>query len=154
MGSLWAWGPLWLLCSGASITGQQDHPWRLEGPDLAHQEHGPIWMGSWPRRVVKSVRVAEPLQLCPTLCNSMDCNMQGSYIHGILQARKWVGCHALLQGNLPHPGTEPESHICCIGRQVLVPPGKPSEEQRRIFLGYLKVNSRPQGPRYFSWNRR
>ena len=35
---------------------------------------------------------AELLQLCPTLCNSMDCNMQGSYIHGILQARKlgWV----------------------------------------------------------------
>ena len=54
---------------------------------------------------------AEPLQLCPTLCNSMDCNMQGSYIHGILQARKWVGCHVLLQRNLPHLGAEPESLI-------------------------------------------
>ena len=54
---------------------------------------------------------AEPLQLCPTLCNSMDCNMPGSYVRGILQVRKWVGCHALLQGNLPHPGIEPESLV-------------------------------------------
>ena len=27
------------------------------------------------------------LQSCPTLCNPMDCNLPGSYDHGILQAR-------------------------------------------------------------------
>ena len=26
-------------------------------------------------------------QLCPTLCNSMDCSPSGSFVHGILQAR-------------------------------------------------------------------
>ena len=35
---------------------------------------------------------AKSLKLCPTPCNSMDCNPQSSYIHGILQARtlEWV----------------------------------------------------------------
>ena len=31
-------------------------------------------------------------QLCPTLCNPMDCRPPGSSVHGILQARilEWV----------------------------------------------------------------
>ena len=31
-------------------------------------------------------------QLCPTLCDSMDCSLPGSSVHGILQARalEWV----------------------------------------------------------------
>ena len=35
---------------------------------------------------------AQSLQLCPTVCNPMDCNPQGSSVHGILQARilEWV----------------------------------------------------------------
>ena len=35
---------------------------------------------------------AKSLQLCPTLCNPMDCNPPGSSGHGILQARilEWV----------------------------------------------------------------
>ena len=35
---------------------------------------------------------AKSLQLCPTLCNPMDCSPPGSSIHGILQARtlEWV----------------------------------------------------------------
>ena len=32
------------------------------------------------------------IQLCPTLCNPMDCSLPGSSLHGILQARilEWV----------------------------------------------------------------
>ena len=39
--------------------------------------------------VSKEVLVA---QLCPTLCDPMDCSLPGSSVHGILQARtlKWV----------------------------------------------------------------
>ena len=35
---------------------------------------------------------AKWLQLCPTLCNPMDCNLPGSSVPGILQARilEWV----------------------------------------------------------------
>ena len=38
-------------------------------------------------------------QLCPTLCNPMDCNLPGSSVHGILQARIFngVGRHFPLQ---------------------------------------------------------
>ena len=30
---------------------------------------------------------AKLLQLCPTLCNPMDCNLPGSSVHGIFEAR-------------------------------------------------------------------
>ena len=35
---------------------------------------------------------AQSLQLCPTLCNFMDCSPPGSSVHGILQAKilEWV----------------------------------------------------------------
>ena len=35
---------------------------------------------------------SEVAQLCPTLCDLMDCNLPGSSLHGILQARvlEWV----------------------------------------------------------------
>ena len=35
-------------------------------------------------------------QLCPTLCDPMDCSPPGSSVHRIFQAR--VGCYFLLQG--------------------------------------------------------
>jgi len=35
---------------------------------------------------------SEVTQLCPTLCDSMDCSLLGSSVHGIFQARllEWV----------------------------------------------------------------
>ena len=35
---------------------------------------------------------AKSLQLCPTLCDLMDCSLLGSSVHGISQARilEWV----------------------------------------------------------------
>ena len=41
-------------------------------------------------------------QLCPTLCNPMDCSPPGSSIHGDSPGKNSrVGCHALLQGIFP-----------------------------------------------------
>ena len=36
--------------------------------------------------------LSEVTQLCPTLCNPVDCSLPGSFLHGILQARilEWV----------------------------------------------------------------
>ena len=44
-------------------------------------------------------------QLCPTLCDLMDCSLPGSSVHESLQARKleW-GCRFLLQGIFPTQG--------------------------------------------------
>ena len=47
-------------------------------------------------------------QSCPTLCNPMDCNLLGSSVHGILQARN-TGVAFLPPEDLPNPGVEPAS---------------------------------------------
>ena len=52
---------------------------------------------------------ARSLQLCPALCDHMDCSLPGSSVHGIFQVRilEWVAMSSL--GNLPNPGIEPMS---------------------------------------------
>ena len=48
-------------------------------------------------------------QLCPTLCDPMDCSLPGSSVHGILQARilEWVVVPSSRGGDFPDPGIEP-----------------------------------------------
>ena len=59
-------------------------------------------------------------KLCPTLCDPMDCSPPGSFVHGILQARKLEGfTHALLQEIFPTQGSNPCLYISCIGRWAL-----------------------------------
>ena len=45
-------------------------------------------------------------QLCPTLCDSMDCSPPGSSAYGILQARI-LDCGSLHQGKFPTQGSNP-----------------------------------------------
>jgi len=61
-----------------------------------------IW---WSHKKVKVLVV----QLCPALCNPMDCSPPVSSVHGILQARilGWVPFPS--PGDLPHPGIKPMS---------------------------------------------
>ena len=85
--------------SPAAISRNPNHPiWNRYLPSL--------WPGSYPVTQVYlscvcvcvcthtcvCVCVCLVAQLCPTLCNPMDCSPPGSSIHGILQARtlKWV----------------------------------------------------------------
>ena len=46
---------------------------------------------------------AKSLQLCPTLCDSMDYSLSGSSLHGILQARilEWVAMPFSRGSSLP-----------------------------------------------------
>ena len=47
---------------------------------------------------------------CPTLCDPMDCSLPGSSVHRMLRGKDTgVGCHFLLQENLPTPGIQPMS---------------------------------------------
>ena len=48
-------------------------------------------------------------QLCPTLCDPMDCSPPGSSVHGILQARILVWMAIPFSRDLPNPGIEPRS---------------------------------------------
>ena len=45
-------------------------------------------------------------QSWPTLCDPINCSPPGSCVHGIPQ-NSGVGCHFLLQGDLPDLGIEP-----------------------------------------------
>ena len=48
-------------------------------------------------------------QLCPTLCDPMDCNPPGSSVHEIFQTRI-LECVAIPSpGDLPKPGVKPGS---------------------------------------------
>ena len=44
------------------------------------------------RHFEAAVAAAKSLQLCPTLCDPMDCSLPGSFVYGIFQARvlEWV----------------------------------------------------------------
>ena len=70
---------------------------------------------------------AQLLQLCPTLCNTMDYSLPGSSVHGISPGNNTgVGCPALLQGIFPSQGLNP--HLLHVlhweaGSFPLVPPG-------------------------------
>ena len=56
-------------------------------------------------------------QSCPTLCNSMDCSLPGTSVHGDSPGQNTgMGCHALLQGTLPTQGSNLGLPHC---RQIL-----------------------------------
>ena len=50
---------------------------------------------------------AKSLQLCPTLCDPMDCSPQGSSVHGIVQARilEWVAISSSRRSSPPRART-------------------------------------------------
>ena len=56
----------------------------------------------------------------------MDCSPTGTSAHGNSSLKNTgMGCHALLQGGLPNPGTEPRSPILRVDSLLTKPPGKP-----------------------------
>ena len=66
-------------------------------------------------------------QLCLTLWNPMDYSPPGSSVYGDSPGKNTgVGCHALLQGNLPHPGIKPSSPSLLADSLPSEPPGKPN----------------------------
>ena len=52
-------------------------------------------------------------QLCPTLCDPMDCSPPGSSVHGDSPGKNTgVACHALLQGIFPTQESNPDFPHC------------------------------------------
>ena len=48
-------------------------------------------------------------QLCPTLCDSMDCSLLCSSVHGFSRQEYWSGLPFPPPGDLPDPGIGPTS---------------------------------------------
>ena len=61
----------------------------------------------------ESVSCSVMSELCLTLCDPMDDSPPGSSVRGILPGKNTgvVGCHSLLQGDLPNPGEDLVSRI-------------------------------------------
>ena len=69
------------LCATPKIAAYQAPP----SLGFSRQEH---WSGlPFPSPMHESKKWSEVAQLCPTLCDSMDCSLPGSSVHGIFQAR-------------------------------------------------------------------
>ena len=71
-------------------------------------------MPSWlthlqPQYVLQSRSGRYFAQLCPALCDPMDCSLPGFSVHGIFQTRilEWIAIPS--PGDLPDPGIEPRS---------------------------------------------
>ena len=54
---------------------------------------------------------AKSLQLCPTLCDPMDCSQPGSSVHGDSADKKEEGLPCPSPGDLPDPGIESVSPL-------------------------------------------
>ena len=67
-------------------------------------------------------------QLCQTLCDTIDCNLPGFSVYGILQARilEWIAIPFSV--NLPDPGIEPGSLALQADSLLSEPPGKPKKK--------------------------
>ena len=81
--------------------------------------------------VIQELLHVKSLQLCPTLCNPMDCSPPSSV----------EGCHFLLQGIFLTQGSNP-SLLCLLhwqaGSLPLVPPGKARLRILYIYIYSLK----------------
>ena len=57
---------------------------------------------------MKAKSESEVTQVCPTLCDPMDCSLPGSSVHGDSPGKNnGMGCHSLLQGIFPTQGSNP-----------------------------------------------
>ena len=94
--------------------------------------HCTIIIGKW----------SEVAQSCPTLCNRMDCNLSGSSVHGIFQAREcWSGLPFPSPGDLPNPGIEPGCPALQADALPSEPPGKTMAKTIRSQRSLLKLIS-------------
>ena len=79
-----------------------------------------IIIGGW--AVLSRTKECLVTKSCPTLCNSIDCSLPGSSVHGDSPGRNTgVDCHALLQGIFLTQASNP--HLLCLlhRRQILYP---------------------------------
>ena len=81
-------------------------------------------------------------QLCPNLCNPIDCSLPVSSVHGIFLARilEW-GCHFLHQG-IFHPGIKPMSpeSPALVGGFLTI---KPTGNHNEILLSHKNTLNLP-----------
>ena len=115
---------LWILKESNKLFTSLTTPGKLEKGKYLRREKI-FWKDR--HKILYVVTVSVPVaQLCPILCDSMDCSPLGSSVHGDSPGKNTgVGSCSLLQGFFPTQGLNPGLPHC---RQILLPsepPGKP-----------------------------
>ena len=87
-------------------------------------------------------------QLCPTLCNSMDCSPSGSSVLGDSHARilEWVVMPS--SKGIPNPGIKPGSPALQVDSLPIESPGKPPNTgvgSLPLFQGFFPTQESNQG---------
>ena len=87
-----------------------------------------------------AVYCAKSLQSCPALYNPMDCSPTGSSVPGITPDKNTgVGCHVLLQGNLPNSGIKYVSPVSPALAGRFFTTGKTTHSHSQFFLKQITV---------------
>ena len=79
---------------------------------------------------------SEVAQSCLTLCDHMDGSLPDFYVHGIFQARYWIGLPFPSPGDLPDPGVEPGSPTSRADALLSEPSGKSALSNFTSILNY------------------
>ena len=69
---------------------------------------------------------AQLLQLGPTLCDHMDCNLPGSSVHWIFRQEYWSRLPFPPPGDFPNPGIKPTTPALQADSITIEPPEKPN----------------------------
>ena len=72
------------------------------------------------------VKWSEVSQLCPTLCDPVDCSLPGSSVMGFSRQEYWSELPFPSPGVFPDPGIEPGSPALEADALTSEPPGKPN----------------------------
>ena len=115
-----------------------DDSFRHIPPQSAHHFYGLQMQSVLPAGGPKGCTCSKSLQVCPILCNPMDCSPPGSSVQEILQARilEWVAMPSSRGSS--NSGIKP--HLLCplqfqVDSLPLAPPGKPRHHYKSLPLG-------------------
>ena len=149
-----------MVCCGAEMKGIHDvySPWTLKWglpmPLLEQVSYSGNYLHVGPISHIRSVSCWGTGHVCMLnrfsrvwFYDCMDCSLQGSSVHRILQARilEWVAVPSSRGSSWPRDWTH-VSYISCISRSdslPLAPPGKPPRRGRDIILNNWESSTLP-----------
>ena len=125
-----------MVFSGTGIAGRrrQWHPTPVLLPGKSHGWRGLVGYSPWGRQELDTISLLLSymwvhVQLCPTLCDPMDCSLPGSSVFMEFSRQEcWSELPFPSPGDLPDPGIKLVflMSLALAGRFTTEPPGKPS----------------------------
>ena len=135
---------LWKCCTPyASKFGKLSHGHRTGKGQFSFQSQRKAKsknVQTTPQLHSSHMLASEIAQLCPTLCDPMDCNLPGSSVHGILQARilEWVAISFSKGSSQPRDWTWVS---CLVGRRFNLWATREVPHASKVMLKILQTST-------------